>query len=848
MTETTAPLRPAPESVHMPAAGRRTPVTTYRLQLGERLTFDDAAALVPYLVDLGVTDLYLSPILTAAPGSTHGYDVVDHDSVSAVMGGREGLERLAAAAHAAGLGLVLDIVPNHMAVPTPAWLNRPLWSVLREGANSPYAPWFDAPADQPILLPVLGQRIGAVLDAGELSLETMVVPAEPECGEQWVLRYYEQVLPVAEGTETLPLPDLLDRQHYRLAYWRVGKEETNYRRFFDINTLAAIRVEDSEVFAASHALILDLLNEGVIDALRVDHPDGLADPGGYLERLWEASGGVWVAAEKILAPHEALPSSWPVAGTTGYDAAWRIDQLQVDAAGAAQLGALMQELTGDGGADYPRVVEEAKREIIAVSFTSEVDRLARLLKSVSLKDVRFRDHTLGDLRACVVEMLVAAERYRAYAVPGREPSAQTVAVLHADAARARSRLTADQGETLDLVLAVLLGGPIGSLDPDDCPELAEIAVRFQQVCGAVTAKGVEDTTFYRWTQLTSLTEVGGAPEVFAFGPEQAHAWAERMQRTWPATMVASTTHDTKRGEDVRARLDVLASYAQQWRDLVHRLRTATAASRPPGLDGRSENLLWQTLWGTWAPESGDPMDAERLGDYLVKACREQKTWTTWTDPNAAGEQALRDYAAHLLADPGVRAEMDSFATLTAPAVRAAVLVNKALTMTWLGVADVYQGTEVTRTSLVDPDNRRPVDYHSDSGLRPALARLDSGGRPRCLDDDKLVVTSRLARLRAQRPEAFVGPRSGYRAVPVTTPLAFAFSRLLDGEPEVVVIAQRLTRQLESLGGWRQESVVLPQGQWVDVLSGRSMPGGVQALATVMAQAPVVVLAREHGGA
>ncbi|CAM2827180.1 malto-oligosyltrehalose synthase [Actinomyces slackii] len=833
----------APWSGHVPSPGRRTPVTTYRIQLGESMTFADAAELVPYLKRLGITDLYLSPILAAAPGSTHGYDVVDHRRIAEHLGGREGLEALARTAHEAGMGVVVDIVPNHMAVPTPAWHNLPLWSVLREGPQSPFAAWFDVSVDEPILMPVLGRRIGAVLAEEELVLEQAVVPGLEAEGPQWVLRYYDQAFPVAEGTQSLPMHVLVERQHYRLAYWKVGDEEINYRRFFDVGTLAAIRVEDPEVFAGSHALILELMDSGVIDALRVDHPDGLADPGGYLNRLSQATGGAWIAAEKILAPTESLPTSWSVAGTTGYDAAWRIDQLQVDSAGAARLGALMQEFTGEGPVLYERVVEAAKREIITGSLASEVDRLARLLGSLTSQDVRLRDHTVRDLRDCVVELLVAADQYRAYVVPGVAPSPETEAVLRGDAERARTRLEADQAETLDLVVALLLGEAVGSEGLSDSPERAEAVIRFQQVCGAVTAKGVEDTAFYRWTHLTSLTEVGGNPFGFALSADEAHAWASRTQELWPVTMVTSTTHDTKRGEDVRARLDVLASYSTEWEDMVHRLRAATAAARPTDLDGRSENLLWQTLWGTWAPDSGDPMTAERLGAYLIKASREQKVWTTWTAPDEARERALTDYAAHLLTDEQVAEEMRAFASLTARSVRACVLANKALTLTWLGVADVYQGSETTRTSLVDPDNRRPVDYDGPQGLSTVLERLEAGQTPRSLDEEKLALVSRLAGLRAQRPETFVGPRSGYRAIPVTTSLAFAYARLLDGEPDVVVIARRLPRRLEQLGGWRQDSVVLPPGQWRDVLSGARCQGGDCHLAEVMGEAPVVVLAR-----
>ena len=840
-----APEGYAPWSGHVPAQGRRTPVTTYRLQMGSTLTFDDARRLVPYLRDLGVTDVYLSPVLAAAPGSTHGYDVVDHTRISEAMGGRAGLERLAADVHKAGMGLVLDIVPNHMAVPTPAWHNLPLWSVLRDGPDSPYASWFDVPIEAPILMPVLGARIGKVLADEQLVLERMIVPTEPERGEQWVLRYFDHVFPVAEGTQSLPMHVLVGRQHYRLAYWKVGDAETNYRRFFDVGTLAAIRVEEPEVFAGSHELVLDLLRTGTVDALRVDHPDGLADPTGYLNQLWEATDGAWIVAEKILAPDEPLPVCWHVAGTTGYGASWRIDQLQVDQGGATRLGGLMHELTGQGPIDYERVVEQAKREIINGSLAAEVNRLARLLDELTVQDVRLRDHTLHDLRACVVELLIAARRYRAYVRPGQAADPDQAAVLHADAERARFRLEADQSETLDMVVALLLGEPVGSEGLTASPLRTEAVIRFQQVCGAVTAKGVEDTAFYRWTHLTSLTEVGGDPSGFALGADEAHAWADRVQDLWPCTMVTSTTHDTKRGEDVRARLDVLASYAEEWTDMIRRLRAATEDARPTDLDGRTENLLWQTLWGTWAPDSDDPMTAERLTAYLIKASREQKGWTTWSAPDIDREQGLTDYATHLLTDPDTANELNAFAALTAKDVSSIILANKAMTLTWLGVADIYQGSELTRTSLVDPDNRRAVDYDGEGGLRAMLSQDSAGSSPRTLDQEKLRLTHRLAQLRAERPDTFVGPRSGYRTVPVTTSHAFAYARLLDEEPDVVVIVRRLGRRLRRLGGWREESVVLPDGQWTEVLTEQSIDGGAQRLADVVGDLPVVVLARDR---
>lgn len=831
----------APWSGHLPAAGKRCPTTTYRLQLGENFTFADAEAQIPYLQQLGITDLYLSPILTAAPGSTHGYDVVDHSRISEPMGGRTGLESLARAAHAAGMGIVVDIVPNHMAVPTPCWHNQQLWSVLREGAASPYADWFDVPVDEPIVMPVLGQRIGDVLAADELQLEEIEIPSHPQAGPQWVLRYHDHAFPVAPGTESLPLHVLLDRQHYRLAYWKVGDEELNYRRFFDVGTLAAVKVENPNVFAGTHALIQELIATEVIDGLRVDHPDGLADPRGYLQDLAALSGGVWTAAEKILAPSEDLPTDWDVAGTTGYDAAWRIDQLQIDPRGSTRLGALLTELTGDVVLDFPELVEAAKREVINTSLSAEVDHLTELLQELMNVDIRLRDHTLRDLRACLVELLVVADQYRVYVVPGQPLEPETVDTLRRDAELARPRLDEDQQSTLDLVVSLLLGEPVGSEGLSDSPQRAEVVVRFQQVCGAVTAKGVEDTAFYRWTHLTSLTEVGGNPQGYSISADEAHDWAQHTQQVWPYTMVTGTTHDTKRGEDVRARLSVLSAYADEWADTVHRCRAATARLRPAGIDGRSENLLWQTIWGTWAPSSSDPMTTERLCAYLIKASREQKIWTSWTASDAEAETAFRDFAMSVITHPEVYTEMKRFALLTEVAVKNTILVTKALAMTWLGVADIYQGSETTRTSLVDPDNRRPVNF---TQLQAKLDTLQAGAAPENLDDEKLLLTARLAQLRRQRPETFVGERSGYQQVPLTTSHAFAYARTLDGEPDVVVVVSRFVRRMEQLGGWQNSAVILPEGSWRDICSDEVVPGGSHALKEVLSDNAVAVFQRE----
>jgi len=828
-------------SGHLPAPGRRLPVTTYRIQLGPGTTFADAEALVPYLVRLGVTDLYLSPVLQAAPGSTHGYDVVDHSRISADLGGREALERLCATAHAAGLGVVVDVVPNHMAVPTPVWHNKALWSVLKDGPDSPYAAWFDLDLelDRPgILMPVLGQRIGEALASGELRVEQMVVPSEPEAGEQPVLRYYEHAFPIRPSTEHLPLAELLDRQFYRLSYWRVADEELNYRRFFDVDTLAAVRMEDPEVFQATHAVLLELIASGHVDALRIDHPDGLADPRDYFQRLDEATGGAWVVAEKILEGDETLPPDWPVAGTTGYDAAWRINSVLTDPSGSGALGTAMTEIAGDSRGELSALIAESKRQVIATSLYAEVHRLATILRELCDEDVRLRDHTLRSLEDCVVELLVAFDRYRAYVVPGEPAPPLAERVVREAAEQARARLDEDRHETLDLVVELVLGNEVGSAGKVHDAKRAELVVRFQQTCGAVMAKGVEDTAYYRWTHLISLCEVGGSPRRFGISVDELHAWATQTLYTHPATMTAGSTHDTKRGEDVRARIGVLSEYAEEWLEMVRALREATADLRPADLDGRAENLLWQTIAGTWTEEG--PIAAQRLRDYLTKAVREQKSWTTWTDPDTAREEALLDYATALLEHPEVRTAFTAWGRTTATSVRAAVLGYKLLQLTIAGVADVYQGTEVTRTSLVDPDNRRPVDF---TALSAQLDRLDAGATPGTLDEVKLALTAQALRLRRREADAFVGATAQHLPLPTSTGHAIAFARADATGPRAVSVVTRLARGLEALGGFGEHTVVLPEGRWRDVLTRREYTGGPCRLADLLDPHPVALLER-----
>ena len=791
---------------------RRPPTATYRLQLRPEFDFDDAATVLPYLRDLGVSHVYLSPVLQAAPGSTHGYDVVDHSHLNEELGGAAGFERLSDVASRLGMGVVVDVVPNHMAVPTPISLNAALWSVLRSGPASPYATWFDvdwAAQERSVLMPVLGRRIGEVVADGEITLD--------HSGDEPVLRYFDHVFPVRPGTLDLPLPELLDRQFYRLAHWRVGDEELNYRRFFDVDTLVGVRVEVEQVFNETHEVLLALVAAGRVHGLRIDHPDGLADPRGYLARL-KAASGAWVVVEKILEGDEELPADWPCAGTTGYDALLQVGGVLLDPASEPPLTDLYSDLTGEP-ADFEVVVDEAKRFIIEHGLQAEVVRLVEVAATICHDHHALRDHTRQGLHEVIVELLVAMPVYRAYVVPGEPAPDESQRVVRAASTAAHDRLDEDRHDTLDLVVDLALGVH-GRGEHRD-----EFMVRFQQTCGPVMAKGVEDTAFYRWVRFSCLNEVGGNPARLGVTVDELHTWCGRRLATWPDSMTTLSTHDTKRSEDVRARLAVLSELPQEWADQVMAWRAATAAVRPPALDANTEYLIWQTLVGTW------PIDEERLAAYLEKATREAKLRTTWTEPNREYDEAVRVFVHAVLVDPVITSGVASFVDRIAPAWRSNVLAQKLLAHTIPGVPDIYQGCDLTDLSLVDPDNRRPVDY---GARRDRLARLDAGEAPRDLDDEKLLVVSRSLRLRQARPEWF-GAGSTYEALPCTSRQAVAFVR----SGEVVTVAARLSLGLSGEG---DDNVALPEGEWQDLLTGSTYEGRSR-IGDLLGELPVALLVR-----
>ncbi|MFF9134932.1 malto-oligosyltrehalose synthase [Streptomyces sp. NPDC014806] len=770
------------------------PTATYRLQLQPAFPFAAAAAAVPYLASLGVSHLHLSPVLQAVPGSAHGYDVVDHARVRDELGGEEGLRALARTAREHGLGLIADIVPNHMAM-APRH-NRALWEVLREGPKSPYARWFDidweAQGGQ-LLVPVLGGPLGDVI--GDLRVD----------GD--VLRYHDHVFPLREGTEDLPLPQLLDAQWYRPVWWRLARTELNYRRFFSISELIGVRVEDPEVFDATHGLILKLLDEGVLDGLRVDHPDGLADPDAYLRRLHEASGGRWTVVEKILSDGEHLPPSWPVAGTTGYDALRHIDGLFADPAGADELLAAYRRFAApqtDRGGDWAATARRAAYSVLTHELAAEVDRLTRVAHRACAgsSEPALRDRAPWALRTALQELLVRLRVYRPYT------SVDASSVITEEAAEQAKQafLVPEEGGAVDVVRDLLLGRY------GDGPDQVELRARFAQTASALRAKSVEDTAFYRYVPLLSATEVGGEPGAPAVSPADFHAYCARVQRDWPATGTVVSTHDTKRSADVRAALAVLTECPERWAEL---LDTVTRADEGAP-DAQLAWAAWQTVFGL------GPADPERVREALLKHVREAGLYTSWTEQEPPYEEAV---AAFVAAGPcGVPGErITAFREELAEHVRANVLGTALVQLTMPGVPDVYQGTEAEYRALVDPDNRRPVSFP------PA----DPG--------DKGALTAAALRLRRKRPEVF-GTSATYEPLTAEGPAAdhcLAFAR----SGQAVTAVTRLSRRLAESGGWQDTVLALPPGRWADALDPAREFAGHTRVSELFERLPVALLER-----
>jgi len=994
------------------AALRRERHATYRLQLGSALGFDAVAALGPYLDALGVSDAYLSPCFRCGPGSSHGYDVTDHNAFNPEIGGAAAFDGMAAALTARGLGLILDVVPNHMGIAGDA---NPWWlDVLENGQASPRANFFDIDwtpikpeLRDRVLLPVLPDQYGRVLESQQLQLEfadgafhlryagarlpiapdtyaqiltdrldvlagrlgaedagvqelrsiltalehlpgrTETDPAriEERLREKEIVKrrlaalakesadireHAEETVRRFNGTPGDPasfdaLDRLLSAQTYRLADWRVAGDEVNYRRFFDVSHLAAIRMEQRHVFDAAHELVLRLVGEGKVSALRVDHPDGLYAPGEYFRRLQEgallatarrlvpalepaeaeALGALyraraadqpaaldarplWIAAEKILSPGEPLPDWWAVAGTTGYDFLASVNGLFVDRGTSRQMTALYTRLAGSGGplADH---TYSAKRLIMQVSMASEINQLGYHLDSMSERNRLSRDFTLGSLVRVIREVVAAFSVYRTYVGDdGREPSARDRAYIEEAVAEAKRRNPTVNVSIFDFVRDVLLVRSPGRPDPDEQAARRHFAMRFQQTTGPVTAKGVEDTAFYVYNRLVSLNEVGGDPARYGESATVFHDKNAARLARWPESLLATATHDTKRGEDVRARINVLsevpaawAAEVRRWRALARRFKVDVDGRAAP--DANDEYLFYQTLVGAWpAGEDDEPIETltERLVAYMEKATKEAKRHTSWVNPSAGYDAATRGFVTGLLAPGGAfLSTFRPFQRLVAAHGAVNSLAQTLLKIAAPGIPDFYQGTEIWELSLVDPDNRRPVDWARRQATLDALrARIPAEGAgvpdlsALCAEllehwrdgRVKLYLTHRALTLRRRRSRLFgTGEYRGLAPGGRHSEHVVALARL-NGPEAVIAAAPRLTARLAGLTGhfalgeaaWDQTWVVLGDdrlaGVYRDRFTGLTVASehrdGVAVLPvpTLFAHFPVALLEREGG--
>ena len=935
------------------AGSRRydTPIASYRVQLHQGFNFDDARALVPYLAKLGISHLYCSPIFAATPGSTHGYDVTDHGQINPELGGIAGLHALSEELRENDLGLIVDMVPNHVGVANSA---NPWWrDMLRHGEASRHATAFDVNwSTQPhlpsgvLVYPILGQPFGRALEAGELRLEL-------SDNDLW-LGYYDHQLPLAPRSypeiigslassgaapDTRPqlrdpaalveLAEILDRlrssppdeadrllerfrrvigdepalaeqlaarleslngqagdpasfdaleailaqQHYRLVYWRVAGEEINYRRFFDINDLAGVRVEREDIFAATHHLLFNLVAQGIVTGVRIDHVDGLYDPTQYLIRLRDGlreaaqsltDREIPIYVEKILELDEALPTEWPVAGTTGYDFMAHNDGLLIDRGTVVETTRTYERFVGEP-IRFRQLRYDAKRQIARTAFIGEISVLAAQLHTIAQRDRRQRDNTLGALRRAIETTLATFPIYRTYVI-GEEVGTEDRAIIEEALSEARRRDRTLSPDALDFLGQVLLlAGPEPDvpLAPDEYERRLHFRRRFQQLSSPVMAKGFEDTTFYRYNRLLSLNEVGNDPSHFGIAPEAAHEWFVARARDWPGAMSASSTHDTKRSEDARARLHVIAEMPQlwnaevrNWAQLNERYRTVVQGEHYP--DRNTEYLLYQNLVASW-PADGriDDSYRERLAGYLTKAMREMKLHTSWTDTDELTEGAAQDFLAALLHPQRGRAfqrrvtrlvgQLEPSATLNA----LAALIVKA---TAPGFPDFYQGTELWDRSLTDPDNRRPVDY----GMRQELLTAANAAPPRDPRSPamKLWLTHRLLAFRGDL--AHLLSRGNYQPLEATGEHAvhlFAFAREHDGQC-IVIAVPRLTTRMAGPGAaiplgqtWEGTTLALPEhvGHWRDAFTGAShkADGGTLRCAALFEQLPFAVLVGEH---
>ena len=771
----------------------RIPRSTYRLQVTPGFDLFATANVAEYVHALGADWLYISPILQAEVGSDHGYDVTDHSHIDDARGGQAGLDAVSAAARRFGLGLLIDTVPNHVGVATPKQ-NPWWWDLLKHGRASRYAEAFDVDWE------FGGGKVRIAVLAGDALDELRVVGDE--------LHYFDNRYPLAPGTadDGASPQEVHARQHYELINWRRADAELNYRRFFAVNSLAGIRVEVPWVFNESHAEIIRWITEGLADGLRVDHPDGLADPAGYLDSLAVATGGTYLLVEKILEGEEQLPTSWAAAGTTGYDALADVDRVLVDPAGQGVLDDLDASMRD--AVSWAELIHDTKRAIADGILRSEVLRLERDLGHSVEEVAADEGPSISPTADALAELLACFPVYRSYLPLGLEHlvEAATLARHHRP----------DLVDTID--------GLIPTLSDPSHPA----AIRFQQTSGMVMAKGVEDTAFYRFTRLGSLTEVGADPSEFSIEVGEFHRRQQLRHATFPASLTTLTTHDTKRGEDVRARISVLAEMPDEWSSAFGRLREAA----PLG-DGPLETLLWQAVIGAW------PASRERLHAYAEKAAREAGNSTGWAAPSEQFEQRMHALIDSAFDDDAVVAVLGEVLDVVREHGWSNSLSAKLIQLTAPGVPDVYQGSELWETSLVDPDNRRPVDFDI---RRLFLAAVDAGAHPP-IDETgaaKLLVTTRALRLRRDHPEFFS------RYAPVAALGSAAGHVIAFDRGGAVTVATRLPLGLRRRGGWDDTSIELAGRPVTDLISDRRFDGGTLRLAELLDQYPVALLVPTDG--
>ncbi len=901
---------------------------TYRLQFSRHFTFRDAAALVPYLGTLGVSHVYASPITEARPGSAHGYDIIDHNRLNPEIGGVEDFRAMVAALHAREMGLIIDFVPNHMGIGSDnAW-----WlDILEWGEASPFAAYFDINWDavRPdlkgrVLLPVLGDQYGVVLENGEISLRF------DSAQGSFSARYYDHRFPIsplsyatilnAGGSPLAALardfaaiearpadvareeagalrrrlaasarePDaasaiaaalghfagrpgeaesfgrlhqLLEAQTYRLAYWRAAAEEINYRRFFNINDLAGLRIELPALFEHAHRLIFELVGRGDVQGVRIDHVDGLFDPRAYCERLQQRSAAPrYILVEKILAPYEILPN-WSVAGTTGYDFANQVLALFVDPAGEGPISRVYRRFSGRDET-FDNVLYDCKRRIMQVNLASEVNVLAREFHQLAMREWRTRDFTFNGMLAAIEEVIAGFPVYRTYVSPqgaGEDDRRYIEWAL----AQARKRWHGIDVGIFDFIRRVLTADACGPTLRGDAEEILRVAMHFQQVTGPVMAKAAEDTAFYRYVRLLALNEVGGDPRRFGMSVAAFHRLTRDRARHWPRAMVTTATHDTKRGEDGRARLALLSEMPREWGRRLTQW-TRLNRSRRSEIDGEIvpsrniEYLFYQALLGAWPPDlTPDDLEGmsnlrDRIGAYMVKAVREAKEQTSWSNPNAPYEAALQRFVQSVLdasrASPFL-AQFHNFVGSLARLGAITSLSQLVLKLTVPGVPDIYQGDELWDFSLVDPDNRRPVDWGKRQALLDEVAAASPADlAPHWQDGrEKLFATQRLLALRRAFPELFA--EGDYQPLEIEGEKSShlcAFARSWE-DLSLVVMVPRLVQRLYRDGmpvDWGSTRVVLPSapGSWRDVFADRSLELLERPHATeILADFPVGVL-------